>query len=344
MSAPSATLSRLLDGAIGHYRPESTSTDWGETLLVLGILRATQATGSTDGKAWLKRWIDYHTAAGLNLSYFVGSWGIGLFLPELIAMFPQHRVTLEERAVHLERLIRRQALRNGEGLLLHNVDLPHIYIDTIFYSAPVLGHLARITGSSDWGGEALGQLEAHLTVLRDTDSKFFVHCEQNLSGLRSAGPWARGNGWVSLCCSELLDLVEIGNEEAAGFDAEGRNRVASILLSLSRHLLPLQGPNGLWTTLLDEPDSYAESSATAMFLVGLRALQRHEISDSGEFDEAIARATDGLSSCIDDAGRLQKSSGGTWPGDRDYYRTVETGEFPWGTGATLLAQTSHPEL
>lgn len=322
------TIALLADSWVERHRPESMNTDWGQALLAYGMARAWRTTGSESAREYLRRWLTYHLGAGTHLSYFVGSWGIGLLYPELPEEFPIYRHELHDLAGRLEELIRRKAIRNGEGILLHNVDLPHIYIDTIYYAAPVLAKVSQTIGREGWEPEAMRQLRGHLEVLRDADSPFFIHCEQNMSGLRSQGAWGRGNGWVAMSCGELLDLLDRESEEYRS--------VATILTTLIGHLLPLQTAGGLWRTILNDPEAYEESSASAMFLVGMLAAERHGLL-SGEASSAIDRGLEGLRGMIDESGRLTGSSEGTWPGDRDYYRGLDRGEWWWGTGAALLA-------
>ena len=53
----------------------------------------------------------------------------------------------------------------------------------------------------------------------------------------------------------------------------------------------------------------------------------------------ITKAASGLVSSIDKEGRVLGVSEGTWPGTIEYYKSLSTGEWWWGTGAFLLAMT-----
>lgn len=333
-------IDRVADSWCDRHRPESMNTDWGQTLLAYGLVRTVEQTGNKKARAYLHRWLTYHLGAGVHLTYFVGSWGIGLLYPSLIRMFPEYEHELRKLAERLYDLILLKALRNGEGVILHNVDLPHIYIDTIYYTVPVLAKLGDTLGRDDWQDEGMTQLRRHLEVLRHEDSDFFIHCEQNLSGLRSEGPWGRGNGWVAMTCAELLGYLEK--------DAEDYRVVGKILNSLLSSLLPLQNENGLWRTILTDMTSYEETSASAMFLFGMIEGRRHGVL-GGEFDEPIARCLRGLEGYVDEFGKLLGASEGTWPGTIEYYKSLGCGEWWWGTGAYLLALAAHqtftnPEL
>lgn len=326
------TREELIDAIVNSWcernRPESMNTDWGQTLLAYGLLSAVRRTGNEQGKEFLHRWLSYHLSAGVHLTYFVGSWGLGLLYPDVIDLFPEYEHELRRLAERQYDLIMRKALRNGEGVILHNVDLPHIYIDTIYYTAPVLAKLGHAVDREDWIPEAMHQLRSHLEVLRHAESDFFIHCEQNLSGLRSEGAWGRGNGWVAMTCGELIRLLEPGTEEHA--------TVRTVMERMLKALLPYQSASGLWRTIIDDPTSYEETSASAMFLFGmLRGVRLGVLGD--EFGEPIERCLKGLREYVDGDARFVGASEGTWPGTIDYYKGLDRGEWWWGTGAYLLA-------
>lgn len=321
-------IDRLADSWAGRHRPESMNTDWGQGLLAAGLLAAVRATGNESAREYLRRWLTYHLGAGVHLTYFVGSWSPGLLYPDVIELFPEYRHELRALAARLYELILHKAIRNGEGVILHNVDLPHIYIDTIYYTAPVLARLGSVLGRKDWHPEAIGQLRKHLEILRDGESDFFIHCEQNLSGLRSEGAWGRGNGWVAMTAAELLPHLDP--------DSPDYRIVSGILHSLLSALLPYQSGSGLWRTIINDPLSYEETSATAMFLFAMARARRLGVVGP-EFDEPLERGMSGLEEYVDGEGRLLGCSEGTWPGTVDYYKSLDRGEWWWGTGAMLLA-------
>ncbi len=329
MTLQNTLIDRVADSWCDRNRPESMNTDWGQTLLAYGLTAAVEQTGNEKAREYLRQWLTYHLGAGVHLTYFVGSWGVGLLIPSLLKMFPEYEHELRDLAKRLYDLIMKKAIRNGEGVILHNVDLPHIYIDTIYYTVPVLAKLGAVLGRDDWQEEGMLQLRKHLEVLRHEESDFFIHCEQNLSGLRSEGAWGRGNGWVSMTCAELLPHFQPDSHEY--------QVVGKILHSLLSALLPYQTPTGLWRTIITDSSSYEETSASAMFLFGM--LRGRELGVLGdEFDEPIERCVKGLSGYVDEAGKFLGASEGTWPGTVEYYKALDCGEWWWGTGAYLLAQ------
>ena len=328
MTAASDLIDIVASSWCRRNRPESMSTDWGQSLLAYGLLSAVRTTGNEDAREYLRRWLTYHLGAGVHVTYFVGSWSIGLLFPHVVEVFPEFELQLRHTAGRIYSFIGEKAIRNGRGVILHNVDLPHVYIDTIYYSAPVLGKIGQLLRSDDWHDDAMHQLRSHLEILRDRATGFSIHCEENLSGLRSEGAWGRGNGWVAMTCAELLACLPHGSME---WKEAGR-----ILLDLMTALLPYQTEEGLWRTIVDDETAYVETSASAMYLFAMLEGIRHGALPRS-FAVPAQRCAAALQACVDDDGRFTGTSEGTWPGTIDYYKSLSRGEWWWGTGAYLLA-------
>jgi unsaturated rhamnogalacturonyl hydrolase len=318
----------VADSWCRRNRPESMNTDWGQSLLAYGLLAAVGATGNEAAREYLRRWLTYHLGAGVHVTYFVGSWSPGLLFPDVEELFPDLADPLERVAGRIYDVIMNRAIRNGRGVILHNVDLPHIYVDTVYYTAPVLAKLGRALGRADWRDEAMAQVRMHMQVLRDPTTGFSVHCEENLTGHRSEGAWARGNGWIAMTCGELLGEL--------AHDAPERHEIGEILIELATMLLPYQTEGGLWRTIITDRDAYEETSASAMFAFGMLRGRRLGVLPAA-FDGPIERCVGALLAHVDGDGRFLGCSEGTWPGTIEYYKGLSCGEWWWGTGALLLA-------
>lgn len=328
---PKELIARVSKSWIKRNRAESQSTDWGQTLAMLGLMSTLRKHESPEVRKYLTTWLRFHMNERLYVHYFCGSWSFGLLYPDVFDEFPELQLQLRESAERIYNFIDCKALRNGEGIILHNVDLPNIYIDTIYYSAPILQKLGTFLGLP-WQNEAVKQVTAHLEKLQDGNTPFYIHCEENLAGLRSEGPWARGNGWVMMTCADLLPHLP---KKSSGYKAINA-RFQDLAMALAEH----QTKNGLWRTMLDDRASYEETSASAMYLYAyLRARNTGLIGR--EFDKVIQAAYFGLAKHVDSGGKFTCVSEGTWPGMREYYKSLSQGEWWWGTGAYLLALTEY---
>ncbi|MEG0368997.1 MAG: glycoside hydrolase family 88 protein, partial [Hungatella sp.] len=115
--------------------------------------------------------------------------------------------------------------------------------------------------------------------------------------------WARGNCWITIAIPEFLEITN-----------EPDGAVRRFLIELLKHqidtLANYQDANGLWHTIINEPDSYLEASGSAGFAYGiLRALHMHLIDSS--YLETAAKPLASLLDLIDKDGLVHQVSIGT---------------------------------
>jgi len=94
--------------------------------------------------------------------------------------------------------------------------------------------------------------------------------------------------------------------------------------------------SGLWHTILDDPETYIESSVSAMFLYALLVNRKYNLVDT-LCDPAIQLTWDGLARLVQENGVFSGVSEGTDPSDKNEYTARNVGTYTWGTGAFLLA-------
>ena len=105
--------------------------------------------------------------------------------------------------------------------------------------------------------------------------------------------------------------------------------------------MPLQNKkSGLWHTVLDQPDTYEEGSASSMFLYGMAECRNLKLFDV-PYIETMRRAWNGLAKTILPDGRVGGVSAGTGPSGKAGYEAREVGTYTWGTGAFLLAACAY---
>ena len=102
-------------------------------------------------------------------------------------------------------------------------------------------------------------------------------------------------------------------------------------------LLKYQNENGMWHTLIDDPTSYVESSATCGFAYGiLRAVHTGLLEEryAASAEKALAPILD----YIDDNGVVHQVSYGTPMGreSKDFYKRIELKPMPYGQALAML--------
>jgi unsaturated rhamnogalacturonyl hydrolase len=127
-------------------------------------------------------------------------------------------------------------------------------------------------------------------------------------------------------------------EKASAEDAALRT-IREAFLSQARALAPLQAPDGLWRTILDDPSSYTETSASAAIAYAwLKALRLGVLG--GEFRAAALKAARGVVAKIDADGTVLGVSHGTSVGmDAGHYRSIRVAPTAYGQGLTFLLLT-----
>src|SRR5690606_26075217 len=115
--------------------------------------------------------------------------------------------------------------------------------------------------------EAQHQFLVHARYLADPGTGLWFHGwsfarRDNFARAR----WARGNAWITAGLADLPELCRLDPAVARYLDG--------VLSAQIGALLPLQTANGAWRTLLDDPTSYEETSATAGFAYGLMKASR----------------------------------------------------------------------
>jgi unsaturated rhamnogalacturonyl hydrolase len=168
------------------------------------------------------------------------------------------------------------------------------YPSSVWVDSLMMFGLFALRRGGDEGEEALFELGArqprlYASLLQDPGTGLFRHSWWvRRAGPQPRGPvfWGRGNGWVMASLPMILGSLPADHPEAA--------TIEGILRRLAEALLPLQRPDGFWTTLLEpESRSYRESSATALIAAGFLRASRGGWLDP-RYAEAGLRAYDAL--------------------------------------------------
>ncbi|NQT54560.1 glycoside hydrolase family 88 protein [bacterium] len=320
---------RAADHAAASVGPK-TPFNWGEGVLAYGLMEAWRVTKEPRYLEAVKRWADHHGTRGIGPTLsqrgYCGHWGPGT--PLLLL----YEATKDERylrsATEVRAFIRDKATRTSDGALGHWRGNVQIWVDTLAMACPTLARYSIATKDASALDDAVRQLERAAKHQQDPKTGLFWHMWDERTGEHSEGVWGRGNGWVIL---SLVDTLEFLPEEHPA-----RERLVGILRKQIACLVKLQCASGMWRTVLDRPEAYEETSATAMILYGIaKAQQLKLIAD--DHTPRLKRAWTALEKQVDARGIVRGTSAGTGPRGIDHYLKRPRGEYSWGTGAFLLA-------
>ncbi len=124
------------------------------------------------------------------------------------------------------------------------------WIDDMFMVPALQVQAWRVTKDPKYLDRSALAMAAYLDRLQK-ENGLFVHAED------SPFYWGRGNGWFAAGMAELLSELPATHPKHARILAGFHRMMASLLAT--------QDKDGLWRQLVDQPDSWLETSGSAMF-------------------------------------------------------------------------------
>ncbi|WFL68925.1 glycoside hydrolase family 88 protein [Pantoea sp. X85] len=230
--------------------------------------------------------------------------------------------------------------RTEQGGLQHivynNENTQQLWDDTLMMSVMALAKIGQLLDRPEFVEEASYQFLIHTQYLMDRQTGLWFHGwtfegRHNFANAR----WARGNSWLTIVIPDFIEMMNWPEQHAT------RRFLQQVLESQVKALSACQHSSGLWHTLLDDPNSYPEASATAGFAYGiLKAVRKHYLSP--EYLPLAEKALRGVIGNIDENGELKQVSFGTAMGsDLAYYRQIPLTSMPYGQAMALLCLTEY---
>ena len=224
--------------------------------------------------------------------------------------------------------------RTGEGGFQHitidSENYAQLWDDTLYMTVLFVARMGRLLKREDCVQESVRQFLVHIKYLQDPVTGLFFHGWTFEGKHHYAGAfWGRGNAWYTAGLVDYLELAEV----AGGV----KMFLVSTLDRQMDALARLQAPNGMFHTLLDDPNSYQEASATAGFAYGILKAVRLGLVSS-RYRAAGERAAMAVLRRVADSGEVSEVSAGTCLRlTKEYYRTIPLRPCPYGQSMALLA-------
>lgn len=320
--------------------------NWGESVMMYGLLRATDATGDERYEAYVRRYLDSHLTEE-------GDIELVLLYPDVVApanvAFELLKRTGDPRydvvSHRLAEWLMDSAPRAPDGAWYHFPLVDWHYIDTLFMTTVFLAGYGSYCGNDDYVREALAQHNLLAAKLYSGQARLFWHgWDQDgwlcpwATPLRKHNPafWGRGNGWA---VSSLTRVLELADPTWQGYSL-AKARLRAVLNRLDE----LQDRDtGAWWTVLDAPYAlmnYRETSVTALVIQARCYAGRLGLAPAPS-SRPIEKATAYVRAQLvaDDAGNahVMGASIGTNPTDYWGYVLIPTApDRPWGIGSTLM--------
>ncbi len=318
-----------LDGSAGDYI-SFDAWEWPQGVGLYGLVKLWMHTGREDLRRLVEDWYAARIAEGLpELNVNTTAPMLGLAVLWSRTRDPRWQGTLDAWA---DRVMTEMG-RTEEGAFEHHVsdrvNDGELWDDTLYMVGLFLAAYGQASGRRELVDEAARQFLVHTRYLADTHSGLWFHGwtfegRHNFAEAR----WARGNAWITAGLLDLFDLAEL--------PVPVRAFLLGVLVAQVNALLPLQTASGAWRTLLDDPASYEEISATAGFGYGL--LKGHRLGlGTPAWRAAGLRALGAVLANIDASGTVGNVSYGTRMGhDLQFYRDIPIQPTGYGQALAIL--------
>jgi unsaturated rhamnogalacturonyl hydrolase len=189
------------------------------------------------------------------------------------------------------------------------------WIDDIWMIGSLQVQAYRATGKMEYLERAALEINAYILKLQQPNGLFF-------HGPDAPFFWGRGNGWVAAGMAELLS--ELPNTNLYyGLILKGYQQMMTTLAKY-------QDEDGMWRQLIDNSESFRETSSTAMFGYAMTVGVRRGLLPRRPFGKASLKAWKALTKYINDDGKIRNVCVGTGQSlDINYYltRPITTGDL-----------------
>lgn len=233
--------------------------------------------------------------------------------------------------VYLDWISNRQ-FRLSDRTLARQVPMPNsLWLDDLYMSVPALAQMGALTGERRYFDDAARQIRQFSDRMFVKEEGLYRHGWVDGMDPHPSFFWGRANGWAIMATVELLEVLPA--------DHPDRPAILDLLRAHAAGLAKRQSGTGLWHQLLDRPDSYLETSATAMYAYALaRAINRGWI-DRRVYSPVAVLAWNAVTTKVNAAGEVEDVCVGTGMGFEPafYYYRPRHVRAAHGYGPVLLA-------
>ena len=235
--------------------------------------------------------------------------------------------------------IMHRALRLPDGTFARlNPDSLTVWADDLFMGTMLLTRAAGVLGRPDLIEESAKQALRFHERLLDSESGLYWHGWFARTEEPSSSKWARANGWTMLAKTELLLALP---DTHPLFD-----EVLETFRTHAAGLVRVQSEDGRWHQVLDNPETYLETSSTAMFVRAFADGVRRGWLPERPYREAAERGWAAVARQVRSDGQVEGIVRGTpiFYSDAEYDSHSPRLNDPRGLGAVLYAAVAMQRL
>ncbi|BFM05139.1 glycoside hydrolase family 88/105 protein [Halioxenophilus aromaticivorans] len=306
--------------------------EWTHGIGLYGLLKHWDITGDESSKNIIEQWFNDRLAEGTPTK------NVNTMSPFLTMAYLYERTGERSYLPYLDvwaQWVMRDMPRTTENGLQHIVynseNYQQLWDDTLMMSVLPLAKIGLLLDRPHYVEEAKRQFMLHVKYLSDRKTGLWFH-GWTFDGNHNFADalWARGNSWVTISIPEFIELLDLPQDDGL------RMFLLETLEAQVKALQKTQHANGLWHTLLDDPDSYLEASAAAGFAYGiLKAIRKGYLGT--EYEACGIRAAQAVLDNINPDGELLNVSFGTPVFDTlQGYKDIPLTSMPYGQSMAIL--------
>ena len=171
-----------------------------------------------------------------------------------------------------------------------------LWIDDMFMITAVQAQAFRATGNRVYIDRAAREMAYYLEQLQKPNGLFYHTPDVPFF-------WGRGNGWMAAGMANLLRWLPADNPDRARI-LDGYHRMMASLLKY-------QADSGMWRQLIDDPESWPETSCTGMFTFAFVTGVKEGWLDADTYGPAARKAWLALVTYLDDDANIREVCVGT---------------------------------
>ena len=257
------------------------------------------------------------------------------------------RKLIDDRIRHYSDYIMNKEYRLADGTFARiRPQKNTVWLDDMFMGIPTVAYMGQYTGDVKYFDEAARQVLQFAQRMWVPEKNLFRHGWVESMQEHPAFHWGRANGWAVLTMCEVLDVLPQDHPQRAD--------IMQLLRSHLKGLAALQHHDGFWHQLLDRPDTYLESSATAIYAYCFAHAINRGWVDAKVYGPVAQLAWHAVASSVNQKGQVENVCVGTGMGfDPSFYayRPVHVmaahgyGPVLWAGAEMLnLLKQQHPKM
>ena len=249
--------------------------------------------------------------------------------------------------------VRNKQYRLPDGIFARH--RPHhntVWLDDMYMGVPCMAWYGIMNNDITAIHEAVKQIKLFKERMWVPEKKLFRHGWVESMTPHPAYHWGRANGWAILTMCEVLDALTIkGKSEETAAD---RAFVLDLLRQHIEGLSALQDKTGFWHQLLDRPDTYNETSCTAIYTYCMAHAINEGWIDAQTYGAQVLLAWQACQTKVNAKGQVEGTCVGTGMGFEPAfyaYRPVHAmaahgyGPMIWaGAEVIRMLRTTHPKM